>query len=80
MLIFMGIGYDFALASLFIQRPIVAMLASSIRQCSFSLYGCPNGRDSLTDSFAWLCVIPIGSLAANMELSGTTRQVPSFGI
>jgi hypothetical protein len=48
--IFMGIGYNFMLASLLIQRPIVVMLTSSIRQCSFFLYDGPNGYGSLTDS------------------------------
>jgi hypothetical protein len=46
------IGHGFAHASMFIQRSIVIMLTSSIRQCSFSLLGYPNGRDSLTGSFA----------------------------
>jgi hypothetical protein len=51
MLIFMGIGHIFVRAPLFIQRPIVVMLTSSIRQYSFSFCGCLNGRGSLTDSF-----------------------------
>jgi hypothetical protein len=34
----------------------------------------------LADGFSKLYVILHGFLAANMELSGTTRQVPSFGI
>jgi hypothetical protein len=36
--------------------------------------------DLLADSFSKLYVTSHGSLAVNMELSGTTRQVPSFGI
>jgi hypothetical protein len=34
----------------------------------------------LADSFLELYVISLGFIAVNMELSGTTRQVPSFGI
>jgi hypothetical protein len=34
----------------------------------------------LADSSLWLYVISLGFMAVNMELSGTTRQVPSFGI
>jgi hypothetical protein len=51
-LIFMKIGHSFAHASTFIQRSIVVMLTSSVRQYSFSLYGYPNGRGSLAGSFA----------------------------
>jgi hypothetical protein len=51
-LIFMKIGHGFAHASTFIQRSIVVMLTSSVRQYSFSLYGYPNGRGSLAGSFA----------------------------
>jgi hypothetical protein len=52
MLIFMKIGHSFAHAPMFIQRSIVVMLTSPVRQCSFSFYGYPNGRGSLTGSFA----------------------------
>jgi hypothetical protein len=34
----------------------------------------------LEDGFLYLYVISLGYMAVNMELSGTTRQVPSFGI
>jgi hypothetical protein len=73
-------SWSYARASLFKQRPIVVMLASSIRLCYFSFYKLPNGFSLLVDSSLWLCVIPSGFVAINMELSGTTRQVPSFGI
>jgi hypothetical protein len=36
--------------------------------------------DLLANSFSELYVILHGFLAANMELSSTTRQVPSFAI
>jgi hypothetical protein len=52
MLIFMRIVHGFVHASMFIQRSIVVMLTSSIRQFSFFLRGYPNGRGSLTGSFA----------------------------
>jgi hypothetical protein len=52
MLISMKIGHSFAHASMFTQRSIVVMLTSPVRQCSFSLCGYPNGRGSLTGSFA----------------------------
>jgi hypothetical protein len=51
MLIFVKIGHGFAYAFMFIQRSIVVMLMSPIRQCSFFLRGYPNGRGSLTGSF-----------------------------
>jgi uncharacterized paraquat-inducible protein A len=34
----------------------------------------------LADSFLLLYVISLGFTTVNMELSGTTRQIPSFGI
>jgi hypothetical protein len=46
----------------------------------FSFFKLPNGFSLLADSFLKLYVISPGFVAANMELSGTTRQVPSFGI
>jgi hypothetical protein len=47
---------------------------------TFSFLKLPNGFSLLADSFLLLYVISPGFVAANMELSGTTRQVPSFGI
>jgi hypothetical protein len=46
----------------------------------FSFLKLPNGFSLLADSFVWLYVILSGFMAVNMELSGITRQVPSFGI
>jgi hypothetical protein len=70
-----------ACASLFKQRPIAVMLTSSIRQCySFLL------QVSRLVSVHWHIASysyvssRLAFLAVNMELSGTTRQVPSFGI
>jgi hypothetical protein len=81
LMLIMGIGHGLAHAYLFSkQRPIAVMLMSSIRLCYFSCCKLPNGFSSLADSFLWLCVIPSGFVAVNMELSGITRQVPSFGI
>jgi hypothetical protein len=47
---------------------------------TFSFLKLSNGFSLLADSFLWLYVIPFGFIAVNMELPGTTRQVPSFGI
>jgi hypothetical protein len=41
----------YARASLFKQRPIAVMLASSIRLCYFSFLKFPNGFSLLADSF-----------------------------
>jgi hypothetical protein len=47
---------------------------------TFYLLKLPNSFSLLADSSLQLYVISLGSLAVNMELSGTTREVPSFGI
>jgi hypothetical protein len=46
----------------------------------FFFFKLPNGVSLLADSFLKLYVVLLGFVAVNMELSGTTRQVPSFGI
>jgi hypothetical protein len=81
MLFITRIGHGFAHVH-FIQ------IKTDLSSCLRHLFGyvtlwaskIPNDFSLLADSFLQLYVISLGFLVVNMELSGTTRQVPSFGI
>jgi hypothetical protein len=56
------------------------MLMSSIRLCYFLHFKAPEWFPVCWQIALYSYVISLGFLAVNMELSGTTLQVPSFGI
>jgi hypothetical protein len=82
MLFITGIGHGLAHEHLYPNKDrSIAMLTSSIRLCYFLHVKSSRMVSSLlADSSLLLYVISLGFLAVNMELSGITRQVPSFGI
>jgi hypothetical protein len=81
MLITMGIGHGLAHVHLCPNKDRSSSCSRHpFGYVTFSFLMLPNGFSLLADSFPWLYVISFGFMAVNMELSGTTRQVPSFGI
>jgi hypothetical protein len=77
----MGIGRDLAHVHLCPNKDrSPSCLRHPFGYVTFSFLKLPNGFSLLVDSFLLLYVIPFGFMAVNMELFGTTRQVPSFGI
>jgi hypothetical protein len=69
-----------ARAILFKRRPIFVMLTSSVRLCCVLHFEAPEWFLVCWQIAPYSYMSPLGFLAVNMELFGTTRQVPSFGI
>jgi hypothetical protein len=81
MLVIMGIGHGLVHVHICSNKDrSLSCLRHPFGNVTFSFCKFPIGFSLLAYSFLELRVIPSGFLAVNMELSGTARHVPSFGI
>jgi hypothetical protein len=82
MLIIVGIGHVFFVhAYLYLNKDrLLSCLRHPFASVTFPFISSRMVFSSLADSFYSYVSSQSGFVAVNMELSGTTRQVPSFGI